>query len=120
MGKSLRYSTPPLQGRGRGWGQRGPARCRSGLLRPATTPDPSSKEEGLKGRVYINKSQYFEHVPELAWNFHIGGYQPAQKWLKDRKGRKLSWDDIRHYQKIIKILNETGRIMGEIKLPLDG
>ena len=57
--------------------------------------------------------------PTTAWKFHIGGYQPAQKWLKDRKGRTLSWDDIRHYQKIIKILGETDRIMREIELPLD-
>ena len=39
------------------------------------------------GRVYINATQYFENVPETAWYFYIGGYQPAQKWLKDRKGR---------------------------------
>ena len=71
------------------------------------------------GRVSINATQYFEGVPELAWNFHIGGYQPAQKWLKDRKGRALSYDDVRHYQKIIKILTETDRIMHEIELPLD-
>ena len=71
------------------------------------------------GRVWINASQYFESVPAIAWNFPIGGYQPAQKWLKDRKGRALSWDDIRHYQKIIKILAETDRIMREIELPLD-
>lgn len=71
------------------------------------------------GRVWINDDQYFEGVPELAWNFPIGGYQPAQKWLKDRKGRALDWDDIRHYQKIIKILSETDRIMNEIELPLD-
>ena len=58
-------------------------------------------------------------MPELAWTFHIGGYQPAQKWLKDRKGRKLSFDDVRHYQKIVKILSETHRIMQDIKLPLD-
>jgi hypothetical protein len=50
--------------------------------------------------------------------FHIGRYQPAQKWMKDRKGRALSFDDFRHYQKIIKILCETDRIMKEIKLPL--
>ena len=42
------------------------------------------------GRVYINKDQYFEGVPEVAWDFYIGGYQVCQKWLKDRKGRKLS------------------------------
>lgn len=71
------------------------------------------------GRVYINPDQYFAEVPAIAWGFHIGGYQPAQKWLKDRKGRSLSWDDIGHYQKIIKILGETNRIMKEIELPLD-
>lgn len=74
------------------------------------------------GRVYINgkgdEGQYFDAVPPIAWDFPIGGYQPAQKWLKDRKGRALSWDDIRHYQKIIKILAETDRIMRGIKMPL--
>lgn len=70
------------------------------------------------GRVLINKDQYFDAVPEVAWSFYIGGYQPAQKWLKDRRGRALSWDDIGHYQKIIKILDETDRIMKLIKLPL--
>ena len=69
-------------------------------------------------RVHINAGQYFEAVPQIAWEFHIGGYQPAQKWLKDRKGRSLSFDDVRHYQKIIKILLETDRIMKEIELPL--
>ncbi len=71
------------------------------------------------GRVYINEGQYFEHVPEIAWEFHIGGYQPAQKWLKDRRGRSLSYDDVGHYQKIAKILVETDRIMNEIELPLE-
>ena len=71
------------------------------------------------GRVLINKTQYFGNVPEIAWNFYIGGYQPAQKWLKDRKGRALTFEDILHYQKIIKILLETDRIMKTIELPLD-
>lgn len=75
-------------------------------------------------RVYINYDkasplgieglQYFANVPEVAWNFYIGGYQPAQKWLKDRKDRELSTDDIFHYQKIIVALSETDRIMKEI------
>ena len=52
------------------------------------------------GRVYINKTQYFGKVPKVAWDFFIGGYQPAQKWLKDRKDRTLSSDDIEQYQKI--------------------
>ena len=66
------------------------------------------------GEVHINKTQYFSDVPETAWNFYIGGYQPAQKWLKDRKGRTLTSDDIGHYQKIIVALTETARLMGEI------
>ncbi len=50
----------------------------------------------------MNKqSAYFADVPLSAWEFYIGGYQPAQKWLKDRKGRKLEFEDILHYQKII-------------------
>jgi len=70
------------------------------------------------GKVWINKDQGFADVPAITWDFPIGGYQPAQKWLKDRKGRVLSWDDIRHYQKIIKILAETDRIMRGIEMPL--
>ncbi|MCU0432259.1 MAG: DNA methyltransferase [Bacteroidia bacterium] len=66
------------------------------------------------GRVYINETQYFDNVPATAWEFYIGGYQPAQKWLKDRKERKLEFDDILHYQKIIVALSETARIMKEI------
>lgn len=66
------------------------------------------------GKVWINESQYFGNVPETAWEFYIGGYQPAQKWLKDRKGRTLSVDDIMHYQRIIVALTETDRIMKEI------
>lgn len=66
------------------------------------------------GRVYINETQYFDNVPQVAWNFYIGGYQPAQKWLKDRKERELNYEDILHYQKIIVALSETDRIMKEI------
>jgi len=65
-------------------------------------------------KVHINDTQYFDNVPEVAWNFYIGGYQPAQKWLKDRKGRKLEFDDISHYQKIIVALSETDRLMKDI------
>ena len=66
------------------------------------------------GNVYINEKQYFGGVPEVAWNFYIGGYQPAQKWLKDRRERILSNTDIEHYQKMIVALAETDRIMKEI------
>jgi predicted helicase len=67
-----------------------------------------------KNKVFINGAQYFDNVPQTAWNFYIGGYQPAQKWLKDRKGRQLGFDDVQHYQRIITVLAETERIMGEI------
>lgn len=72
------------------------------------------KPEYKGGKVYINKDQFFEGVPQIAWDFYIGGYQPAQKWLKDRKGRTLNFEDITHYQKIIIALAETDRLMKEI------
>ena len=65
-------------------------------------------------QVYINKSQYFGNVPLISWEFYIGGYQPAQKWLKDRKGRILSDEEIVHYQKIIYVLKETSEMMKQI------
>jgi hypothetical protein len=70
--------------------------------------------EILPDVLVTNETQYFANVPEVAWNFYIGGYQPAQKWLKDRKGRELNYDDILHYQKIIVTLTETDRLMKEI------
>jgi len=83
-----------------------------------TFPESGSEEiEKISyenGKVWINGQQYFENMPEIAWNFSIGSYQPAQKWLKDRKGRKLKNEDIEHYQKIIKLLTETQKIMIKI------
>jgi type I restriction-modification system DNA methylase subunit len=66
------------------------------------------------GKVFINAQQYFGGVSEIVWNFWIGGYQPVQKWLKDRKGRTLTNEDIEHYQKMIVALAETDRIIKEI------
>ncbi|HIJ74623.1 MAG TPA: hypothetical protein HPP83_11035 [Candidatus Hydrogenedentes bacterium] len=65
-------------------------------------------------RVWINKTQYFGGMPKPVWEFHVGIYQPCHKWLKDRKGRKLTYDDTQHYQKIVVALNETIRLMAEI------
>lgn len=65
-------------------------------------------------KVRINGDQYFANVPAEAWNFYIGGYQPAQKWLKDRKGRALSFDDVNHYRNIIAVLLRTAELMREI------
>ncbi len=74
-------------------------------------------EPGAKnplGRVWINKEQFFEGVAPEVWEFHIGGYQVCQKWLKDRKRRNLSCDDLDHYQHIVSALSETIRLMAEI------
>ncbi len=69
-----------------------------------------------KNTIWLDKAQTtgFKGVREDVWNFHIGGYQVCERWLKDRKGRALSKDDIAHYQKIVVALAETIRLMKEI------
>ncbi len=81
---------------------------------PVSGNDTVDMYEYKNNKVYINSDQYFGDISELAWNFYIGGYQPAQKWLKDRKGRILTNEDIEHYQKMIVALVETSRLMKEI------
>jgi predicted helicase len=71
------------------------------------------------GKIWINSTQYFDGIPSETWNFYIGGYQPALKWLKDRKGSELSYEDILHYQKIIKALMETEKLMKAIDKVID-
>ncbi|MBR1608162.1 MAG: hypothetical protein IJ678_00930, partial [Kiritimatiellae bacterium] len=66
------------------------------------------------GRIYINPSQYFGNATEASWNFFIGGYQPAQKWLKDRRGRFLSPSDVLHYERILRALDLTAGLMAGI------
>ncbi len=66
------------------------------------------------GRVWINKTQYFEGVTPQVWEFHVGGYQVCEKWLKDRKERTLGYDDVRSYEHIVAALAETIRLMNEI------
>jgi predicted helicase len=77
-------------------------------LRDSAIPQPP------KGRIYVNSEQYIDNVPASAWEFFVGGYQPAQKWLKDRKGRVLTSDDLLHYKSIISALVETRRLMDEL------
>ena len=74
-----------------------------------------------RNTVWLDKAQTagFRGVPEQVWNFHIGGYQVCEKWLKDRKGRTLTDDDIAHYQKIVVALAETIRLMAEIDRVID-
>ncbi|MCX5846141.1 MAG: N-6 DNA methylase [Deltaproteobacteria bacterium] len=84
---------------------------------PSLDPSHQGREDNGRqgaGRVWINKSQYFDGVPPEVWNFHIGGYQVCQKWLKDRKGRQLTYDDITHYQRIVATLAETISLMAAI------
>ena len=83
---------------------------------------PGGTEPLTEGRVYISRDnkktgkrgQYFEGVPPEVWEFHVGGYQVCSKWLKDRRGRNLTFDEIQHYQKIVVALAETSRLMGEV------
>jgi len=89
---------------------------------PAAGPNTVEKVsyEENSHQVYINKTQYFEGVPPEIWNFHIGGYQVCQKWLKDRKGRKLTIDEAQHYQKIVIAIRETAKLMAEIDALIPG
>ena len=77
---------------------------------------PVEKISWTRDTVWVDKAQTtgFRGVREDVWNFHIGGYQVCEKWLKDRKGRALTKDDIAHYQKIAVALSETIRLMAEI------
>lgn len=74
----------------------------------------SSVRNDATGKVCINDTQYFDNVPLQAWEFYIGGYQPAQKWLKDRHGRTLTFDDIVYYQKMIVALTLTAQLMQQV------
>ena len=67
-----------------------------------------------QGRVWINKTQYFDGVPPEVWEFHVGGYQVCHKWLKDRKGRQLDMNDVVHYERIVGALAETITLMEQI------
>ncbi len=71
------------------------------------------------GRVWINDTQYFQPVPESAWTFPIGGYLPAQRWLKDRIGRTLGFAEQEEYQRMVWALMETQRVMGEIDASIE-
>lgn len=65
-------------------------------------------------RLYINQSQYFEGIKDEVWEYQIGGYKVCEKWLKDRKGRILSLDDIRHYCKVVTAIAKTIEVQKEI------
>lgn len=81
---------------------------------PESGSDAVDKVLYENGKCYINDIQYFGKIPEAVWNFYIGGYQPARKWLKDRKGSTLTNSEIEHYQKIIVSLFETEQLMNKL------
>lgn len=94
---------------------------------PAGGSLPGQEAPLERGRVYISKDnsrsgkrgQYFEGITSEVWEFRIGGYQPMEKWLKDRKGRALSFDELNHYQRMGLALAETGRLMEEIDATIE-
>ena len=75
---------------------------------------PNSSQEGNKGRIYINKEKYFDGITEEVWNYYIGGYQVCYKWLKDRKSRVLSLEEVETYCKIVTALSYTINIQKQI------
>jgi predicted helicase len=81
---------------------------------PEAGDDTVTKPAYKDGRVHINDTQYWDGVPEAVWNFYVGGYQPAQKYLKDRKDKKLTSDEFANYERMIVSLNETIKVMTEI------
>jgi hypothetical protein len=81
---------------------------------PVEAAEMPSLAAGPTGRVYINSKQYFEGILPVVWEFRIGGYQVCEKWLKDRKGRKLEHDEIEHYQRTVAALSETRTLMAQI------
>jgi predicted helicase len=78
---------------------------------PESGDNKVSKIRFEKEKVWINETQYFEGVSEVTWSFYIGGYQPAQKWLKDRKDTIIDSNDIAHYSQIISCLAKTDALM---------
>ena len=87
---------------------------------PAPTPPPGAVAPELgaggrsSGRVKLNDDEYFDNVPPEAWEFRVGGYQPAAKWLEDRAGRALTSDDITHYRRMIAAMRDTAALLPQV------
>jgi hypothetical protein len=99
------------EGRGPGFPIAGGNRVDGARYQPPQGAEP--------GRVWINGSQFFEGVPEAVWNFPIGGYLPAQRWLKDRENRELTYEDITAYAQIVFALSETRKLMAQIDAAIE-
>lgn len=93
-----------------------------GVTYPEAGDNTVTQYKWSDGEVWINKQQYFGGVTEEVWNYYIGGYQPAQKWLKDRRNTALTYDEITHYQRIIYALGATIELqqqLAQLPLPTD-
>ena len=66
------------------------------------------------GHVWVNDSQYFDGIAPAVWEYMIGGYQVLDKWLKDRKDRRLTAEDIKHYCRIVTAIAKTIELQKEI------
>lgn len=94
----------------------------SGLLDASITEFPTAgtnlvekvRHDSTEGRVWINEEQSFVGVPSEVWEFTIGGYQVCKRWMEDRRGRTLSFDEIEHYHRVVKAVFETQRIAREV------
>ena len=115
--ESPALASPPL-----GYPVRGDDTVARGFPRyvPPGEPELATGAPVEQGRVYINQRQYFDPVEPDVWQFHVGGYQVCEKWLKDRRGRELSYDDQLHYKKVVFALRETIRLMSEIDAAIPG
>ncbi|NJL55036.1 hypothetical protein HC928_07480 [bacterium] len=88
----------------------------AGLAAPAAGSNvvEQVRHAEVQQRVAINDEQWFSGISRADWEMQIGGYQPLEKWLKDRKGRTLSFEDMQHYMRVVVALRETRRIMAAI------
>ena len=82
--------------------------------KPTKTDKDSRYPDELLGKVQINGNQYFGNVPQKAWNYYLGGFKVAERWLKERRDRKLSYEEIQRFQKIVVAIMETDRLMKRI------
>jgi predicted helicase len=90
------------------------------ITRPIGKDDWEADDDRGTVRVWINDEQYFDGIPVEAWEMTVGGYFPAQRWLKDRRGTELPFHEVETYQRIIVALSETARIMGDIDEAMAG
>lgn len=93
---------------------RGACPERDSSVAPLSQNDRKQRDQNDKLDVYINDTQYFEGIPKEVWEYHIGGYQVCEKWLKDRKGRTLSLEETKHYCKVVTALERTIRVQAKV------